>query len=603
LFELIRTSVSLLTKKQRLGFGIIVATRTFTSFLDIIAVAAIGVLGAFGASGFLGGEPLDFFGFPVPQFDEGTILLFLIVISGFFLLKTVVSTVLLRWMFHFLARIETSAASTIAQFLFSGGLSNLRRYSRAEIQWGVTSSTSVTFSGVLGSLSILLTESLFVFSMFLFFSFVDVVATVAVIVYFVAVIGAFQLAIHRKLKKAGRAVSEGNVSVTQSTLDMVDAFREMSVLNKQPFFLERFREARSLLAGGEATSRFLSAVPRFFVETALILGVIAFIGWQFGRGEVAEGLVAAGIFLTGGVRVMGALLPLQAAIAALRTIGPQASVAQTILVEARRFSQSASEPTLADSGTSPHAEEGLAISLQNVTFTHPGNSEPTVGGVNLEAPPGSYIALVGPSGAGKTTLADLILGLYSADSGQVLVGGVPASQVRLAQPGLMSYVPQRPGLVSGSIAQNVALGVPVGSIDYALVGEVLHKSQLADFVDTLPEGVNAELGKHSEALSGGQVQRLGLARALYTQPRLIVLDEATSALDAGMEASVSQQIHDLGKDTTVVVIAHRLSTIQKADTVYLVDGGRIVASGTFKQLRKTVPMIQEYVSLMSFDED
>lgn len=599
---LIRKSLYLLNSRQRLGFILIVVSRTLTNVFDIVAVGAIGLLGAYGASGFLGDEKVEIFGYEVPTFDERTVVALLVAIGLFFLLKTVVSTMLLRWMFRFLARIESIEATNIARFLFSGGLTKLRRYSRAEIQWAVSGSSSATFSGVLGGFSIFLTESLFVVSMFMFFSFVDLSATVAIVLYFAAVISGFQLIIHRRLRRAGEAVTEGNVQVTQTSLDMVEAIREISVLRKEAFFLDRFGMARRLLANGEATQRFLGTVPRYFVETALIIGVVTFVGWQFLRGEVAEGLVTAGVFLTGGVRVMGALLPLQAAVATLRTIGPQARIAQEILVEARSYSM---EDAIRDEkrpGIELEAEKGLALCIQDVVFTHPGNNSPSVKNVSLSAPAGSYIALVGPSGAGKTTLADLVLGLNSPDSGEVLLGGVPATRVRSQHPGVLAYVPQRPGLVAGTIGENIALGVEKDSIDSDLIRTVLKKSQLAAFVDSLPKGVDSELGKHSEALSGGQVQRLGLARALYAKPKLIVLDEATSALDAGIEASVSQQIQELGDETTVVVIAHRLSTIQKADLVYLIDDGRVVASGTFQELRKSAPMIQEYVSLMSFDE-
>jgi ATP-binding cassette subfamily C protein len=167
----------------------------------------------------------------------------------------------------------------------------------------------------------------------------------------------------------------------------------------------------------------------------------------------------------------------------------------------------------------------------------------------------------------------------------------------------MAYVPQKPGLVSGSIAQNVALGVPSDEWDEAAIWSALERAQLAAVVGAMEDTIHSSLGAHSDGLSGGQIQRLGLARALYTNPSLIILDEATSALDAATEASIAAAIQALGKDTTVIVIAHRLSTIQHADQVHVMDEGKILASGTFKEVRKAVPMIEEYVKLMSFDED
>jgi ATP-binding cassette subfamily C protein len=156
--------------------------------------------------------------------------------------------------------------------------------------------------------------------------------------------------------------------------------------------------------------------------------------------------------------------------------------------------------------------------------------------------------------------------------------------------------------VSGTIADNVALGIPRRDVDRDRVRSVLAQSRLLDFVDSLPAGIDTPVGKQSDAFSGGQVQRIGLARALYVAPRLLVLDEATSGLDAGTEAEVSNALRELSGELTVVVIAHRLSTVQRADMVAVIEGGRIVAEGDFPTVRRTVPMVADYVKLMSFDE-
>jgi ATP-binding cassette, subfamily B, bacterial PglK len=156
-------------------------------------------------------------------------------------------------------------------------------------------------------------------------------------------------------------------------------------------------------------------------------------------------------------------------------------------------------------------------------------------------------------------------------------------------------------MVSGSIAENIALGVRAEDIDHALLDKVVADAYLSDFVASLPDGVNTSVGKQVDSLSGGQIQRIGLARALYSQPRLLILDEATSGLDAGSEAFVSATLSRLAGSVTVVVIAHRLSTVQHSDIVHVVENGRITASDKFKRLQATVPMVAEYVKLMSFD--
>jgi ATP-binding cassette subfamily C protein len=174
--------------------------------------------------------------------------------------------------------------------------------------------------------------------------------------------------------------------------------------------------------------------------------------------------------------------------------------------------------------------------------------------------------------------------------------------VRERLPGIISYVPQKPGMVSGSIAENIALGIPPDDVDRTLLDHVIDQAFLREFIDSLPDGIDTSVGKQTDSLSGGQIQRIGLARALYAQPRLLILDEATSGLDAGSEAFIVKSLRALHGTVTVLVIAHRLSAVQHADQVYVMEKGRITASGDFATLRETVPMVEEYVQLMSFSE-
>ena len=602
----VKRSLALLTSRQRVGYVLLLLTRIFVNFLDIAGVAAVGLLGAAGASGFTGNPQASFFGITIDIGSSELLLTVMALVALFFFLKAALSVFLIRATSYFLARIEIKNATEIAQYLFTGGLAELRQYSRSEVQWAVTGSTNVTFSGVLGSAGMLVTETSLLIFMFTLFVIVDPLAAVVITVYFIIVILIFQLLSNQRIQQSGQDFAEGGIDVTQVSLDLFEAFKEISVLMKQHFFLSRFQKARTTYAYGDAEMRFLMAIPRYFVETALALGALAFVAWQLARGEVTDGLVTAGVFLAGGVRMMAALLPLQNAVLALKNQMEQAKISQEILAKSRHAKSQIS--SVLDSSRSAKdfgisEEGGINVTLRSVTFTHSGANSPAVRDVSLVIEPGSYVALVGPSGAGKTTLADLILGLNSPESGEVLVDGVSARTTREQKPGLMAYVPQRPGLVSGTLVDNIALGQDPESVDFDRVTAVLDKARLTDVVAELPEGVHTRLGKNSDSLSGGQIQRLGLARALYTNPKLIVLDEATSALDAEAEASISESIRNIGTDTTVIVIAHRLSTVQKADVVHVIDNGKLVASGSFKELRRTVPMIQEYVRLMSFDED
>ena len=603
-----RTSWSLLSKNEKWFFIVRVVFRMSLNALDILAVGLMGVLGAITATG-LSGQRLQLFGIEIPTPTASNVAVLVASVAALFIIKGGLGILLARWQSIFLAGVEIKNSAKVTRYLFSGSLTRVKRYSRAEIGFLVETSVAATFSGVLGSMTTLLIEGALFLSIFVMFLAVDWAAALAIALYFAILIGIMKLTTARRYLKSGRAMRESAVDSGGAILEMVDGYREIAVLSKQDFFLTRYLEARKVTARTMVNLQILKSMPRYIAESGLILGALGFVVWQLGSGSLGEGLIALGVFLAGSFRMMGAILPLQSVWNELRVSQNWVVMAQEILVKLRDTPELLDPTIYAETklvggpranGKSDHA---LGVVFDDVSFTHLDKQEPTIRGVSLTIEPGGYVAIIGPSGAGKTTLVDLLLGLYAPQSGSILVDGVDPRVLRDESPGLISYVPQRPGLVSGSIANNVALGEAVFEIDEDGVRDALRKAQLLDFVESLPEGIHSSLGANADALSGGQIQRLGFARALYTNPRLIVLDEATSALDAATEASVASSIKNVGQDTTVVVIAHRLSTIQDADQVHVVDDGELVASGTFSEVRKKVPMIEEYVQLMSFTDD
>ena len=224
-----------------------------------------------------------------------------------------------------------------------------------------------------------------------------------------------------------------------------------------------------------------------------------------------------------------------------------------------------------------------------VTITYPGADRPALLDASAHVEPGHSLALVGSTGAGKSTLADVILGVLDLDAGSVLISGVTPREATQRWPGAIAYVPQSVGLTEGTIRENVALGLPDIAIDDDMVWDALERAHLAEFLRETREGLDTVVGERGVRLSGGQRQRLGIARALYTRPRLLVLDEATSALDAETEQSITKTLQDLEGEVTTVTIAHRLATIRHADEVLFLREGVIVARGTFDEVRASTP--------------
>ena len=599
-----RSALSLLTKKHKVIYFSLVALRIGTNLLDVIGLAAVGLLGALLASGLTGRTEAKFLGFSMPLESSSIFLWVISAVALLFISKSLLATALLRITTIFLSRLEGRLSAEIANYLFSGGLARLKAFSRGNIQWAVSTSAQQGTTGVLSSSSAIITEGSLFFFVFALFVFVDPTTALLISAYFIMLVGLFQISINQRLKRLGSRIEASTVGYVNALNDLLAGFREISVANKLNTFLDKFSTHRQQFARDHALQSFVMGLPRFFVESSLMIGVLALVGYQFARGTLSDGIVTTAVFLMGGVRMMAALLPMQNAVANLKIYSPQAARALALLTEARAVASGGEK----DGSTSPLKDSalppgGIEVAIENLTFMHQDASEKVLDSISLDISPGSFVALVGPSGSGKTTIADLIMGLYKPTDGNVLLDGLEPAQKIPCQPGTIAYVPQSPGMLSGTIAENVALGYAPEEIDEKRVWECLRQAQIDSFVAELPKGIWSPLGKQADSLSGGQKQRMGLARALYTRPRLVVLDEATSALDASTEADISRAIEALRPNTTVIVIAHRLSSVQKADQVVVVESGKISASGTFSEVRSRVPLIERYVQLMNIDSD
>lgn len=255
-------------------------------------------------------------------------------------------------------------------------------------------------------------------------------------------------------------------------------------------------------------------------------------------------------------------------------------------------------PLVGDLPTTDHQDFEGTIELRGVSLTYPEKPTPALNCINLRIESGSSVAFVGPSGAGKTSIVDVILGVLSQDTGEVLVSGKRPLEAIEIWPGAIGYVPQDVLISSGTFRENVALGFPVETAIDVLVNDAIAIAHLDKFIETLPEGIDSQVGERGARISGGQRQRLGIARAMFTKPKLLVLDEATSALDGETEANISDAINSLKGHVTVVMIAHRLSTVRYADLVVYLQDGNILAKGTFDEVRARVPDFDRQAQLM-----
>jgi len=385
--------------------------------------------------------------------------------------------------------------------------------------------------------------------------------------------------------------------------DALRTYRETTVAGRRILFIERFQSLRWRAAKYQADSQIMIQVSKYVFEVGLIIGGAALVLSQLLTREVVAAVAVIAVFLTAASRVMPSLLRLQQASLGIRqaagTAAPTFELNQSLesSVEEFRIDLLRRDGVLADIG-SGHADFTPMLSIQSASLSYPGADRPAVDDASLEVESGKSLALVGPTGAGKSTLADLILGVLEPETGSVRVSGVRPMEAVTKWPGAMSYVPQEIVVLNGTIRENVALGLPSEAIDDEMVWQALERSHLAGTLLREREGLDTMVGEHGVRLSGGQRQRLGLARALYTRPRFMVLDEATSALDAETEKAVSEALQELSGDVTLVIVAHRLATIRHCNQIIYVEEGRIRARGTFDEVRSVQPNFDRQAELL-----
>jgi ABC-type multidrug transport system fused ATPase/permease subunit len=399
---------------------------------------------------------------------------------------------------------------------------------------------------------------------------------------------------HRKARDLGQIQSVMNVESADKILDTLNLYREISLKDKFPDYIEEIANLRRKLASSTAELNLMPNMSKYILETAVVVSALTIAAIQFIRLDAVHAIASLSIFIAAGSRIAPAVLRIQQGTVQIRGSLGAATPTLNLITDLETL-----KPELQEAiRIRPRIEFIPSVQLTDLTYIYNGSNVPSLKNVNLKFDAGTHIAIVGPSGGGKTTLVDCILGVLSTQPGQISISGLSPYECKKSFPGAIAYVPQEIFLTSGTIAQNIAISEDSDEIDVPKIWAALESAQLSDYVGQLTKGINSHIGENGSHISGGQKQRLGIARALYSNPKLLVLDEATSAMDGQTEFEISTAIDGLRGDTTVVMIAHRLSTVQNADLVVYMADGVVVASGSFMDLKRKVPDFEEQARLL-----
>jgi len=609
-FESIRGTLALLDPRSRRILWLLVLVQVALAFLDMIGVLLFGVVAALSASAISGEDPTLVSGilsrFGVGEQDLIQVAVALAFAAGtLFMVKSIVSFLMIRRAYRFLANRQAMVSSRLASRLLSRPLLDVQRLSSQERSYALVQGANAATIGVLGSAVVIVSEVAVLAVLFAGILVVDWVVAVFTVVFF-AIVG---LVIYRVLgswaKRLGEKLSTTEIESITSVQNAIRTYREVTVTGRRGIYIERFRNLRWRAASVQADLQILAQIPKYVFEVALIIGGGLLAISQFLTRDVVSAVAIIAVFLTAATRIMPSLLRFQTAAITVRS---QSGVAApTLALAAELHNADGENREVLDAELQERVLSGLASEykdfkpaavLEKVSLSYPGADRQALGDVSFSVDEGQSLALVGPTGAGKSTIADVILGVIQPDLGAVTLSGVSPTEAAMTWPGAIAYVPQDTTVLDGTIRQNVGLGLPENLIRDDLVWEALERAHLADMLRSEREGLDTVVGEHGVRLSGGQRQRLGLARALYTRPRLIVLDEATSALDAETERAISIALGELQGSVTLVIIAHRLATVQHCDHVVYLEDGRIMSSGTFDEVRRVQPRFNRQAELL-----
>ncbi len=445
------------------------------------------------------------------------------------------------------------------------------KHNSAELQRNILQDVMGMYQTI-SSWLLMITESGVCLALFVYLIYLDKTITLGVVLFLGIVFGAYSKLFAKRNDRIGvesRGASAKRVQWVQQSLGGI---KEIKILGREKFFLNSYDRNAAIYSRKQRQYQMSIFIPRPLMEAAGISALMGIIGIKLYMGvDPAYFLPTLSTFAVAAFRVLPSFGRITGSYGAISFQKSAVLEVCNGINEAREIK--AGDKT--DEGDKSGIDVRKGIACWDLSFTYPESDKVILKNVNIEIPYRKSVAFIGPSGAGKTTLVDIILGILSPTEGEVTVGDSDISGHLDAWHKMIGYIPQNIYLMDDSIRKNIAFGIDDDEIDDGRIWEVLKEVQLYDFAKELPDGLDTYIGEGGARISGGQRQRIGIARALYTNPEILVLDEATSALDTETEAAIMEAINSLMGSRTMIIIAHRLTTVENCDIIYQVKNKKV----------------------------
>jgi ABC-type multidrug transport system fused ATPase/permease subunit len=510
-----------------------------------------------------------------------------------FAIKTGYLIQLYRWLFRYAMKKHVNLARRLlAGYLSAPYTLHLQRNS-AELLGVTTRSVEAFTTGFMVNLLTVLGELLVLAGVTGLLMIVEPLATLgALVVLGVPTAVVYRSTLHR-LGASGRIAEQSWSSMIQWAEQAISGVKETMITGRRSFFIDQHGYHVQRFTDSLRSLTFLTAFPRLVIDTLAVSAMVAIAAMLLRGGEDLESILPLlGMFTLAAIRLIPATSRMSSSLAQVRY---RYASTEVIYGELLALQQRPSEPR---PGSTEEQVTPIpfrrALVIEHLSYCYPAARHPAIDDVSLEIPKGHWAAFIGPTGAGKTTLADLILGLLAPSSGRILVDGRDLHDNLASWQRNIGYVPQTVYLIDDSVRRNVAFGVPEEEIDDERVWQALRAAQVEHLVRSLPGELNAIIGERGDRLSGGERQRLGIARALYRDPEVLVIDEATANLDPRTEAAIVEAVGGLRGKKTIIVITHRLAFVRNCDCIYMLAQGRLRNSGQYSDLLSREPAFLEF---------
>lgn len=593
-------SFNLFNKRQRRKLTILGIVQVLLGLIDIVAVGLLAVLGNLAVIGIQSRitsgntyKLLEILGIQNLNVQRQALILGVMAL-GMMLVRSLSTILIIRVSLRGISAASASISANLMLKVFNSTKIKKLGQSPQEVLYSVTQGVTLVTIGIVGTFVSIIGDIGLVLLMFLGIIAINPLIALLSLMIFGITIVILSRSLHGRAISLGAETAQLNVESNKLIIEAVSLQTELLVRNRINYFTNEISNVRTKLMETNRQLVFLPNISKYIFETTVLVGAFLLAGIEFILFDAPTAVASLTLFLASGSRVIPALLRAQQGLMSIKT---NLAASDSTLQLVRSFEPTPNSVRHETPLDIQHNEFNPKVEIRKGNFKFEGEGGFEIQDINLSLHSGEFIAIVGKSGAGKSTLLSLVLGTETLSSGEILISGKPPLEAAQKWSGAISYVPQKIQLIDASIRENVLLGYSKEEIADEITLKLFETLGLQELLNR-PNGLDTKISDFNGGLSGGQIQRIGIARALVTNPKLIILDEATSSLDAETESYVNSLLETLRGKVTIIVVAHRLSTVQKADRLYWMADGKLVDSGSFEQLRSTNKDFETNVNLL-----